>query len=425
MKRILGIITVSVMVWSCEPESPEIGSDFFTNGMLDFTYIDSATVHLSTIQLDEMITSSGSRMLVGTHRDEQLGQITAIPYFQVHTTDAVNFEDQNFVYDHLSLVLPLDHYSYYDTLLTLSLNVHRVTENIVSENGSFDNSASFQMENKSIGSVTLKPRPNYDSIEVKLSDTLGHEIFEKAMSGGEELTPANFSKYIRGFAVVPDTSVSSCVVGLSPNPSLRLHYYDKTTTPISKKYLAFNVQSSSPLFFTNITCNRKNTSLEIMPPPKERLSAKQTNGISYIQAGAGLSLRIDLPYLRTLKQIDNFYVARAVLEIYPVRKSFTLSTSLPQQLKAFKANRRNAIYEEVENDATLVEDIELGRDTYYRFDATEFVKAQMELPTTNENALIFTTDKVTYPVSAERIYAAAPGYEYKTRLRIYFATVNN
>ncbi len=364
-------------------------------------------------------------MLVGTHRDERLGQITAIPYFQVHSSGEINFEDQNFVYDHLSMVLPLDHYSYYDTLLPLTLNVHRVTEDIITENGYLDNSTSFQIENKSIGSITLKPRPNYDSIEIKLSDVLGYEIFQKAMSGSEVLTTANFSKYIRGFAVVPDTSISSCVVGLNPDASLRLHYLDKTTTPIVKKYLAFNIQSSSPLFFTNITCNRKNTSLEIMPSPKERLSAKQTNGIAYIQAGAGLSLRVDLPYLRTLKQIDNFYIGRALLEIYPVRKSFTLSTRLPQQLKVFKANKRNVIYEEIETVASLIEDIELGRDTYYRFDATEFVKAQMELPTTNENALIFTTDKTTYPVSVERIYAAAPGYEYKTRLRIYFATVNN
>ena len=94
----------------------------------------------------------------------------------------------------------------------------------------------------------------------------------------------------------------------------------------------------------------------------------------------GLSLRVDLPYLRTLKQIDNFYVGRAILEIYPVRKSSTSSTRLPQQLKVFKANKRNVIYEEVETMASLVEDIELGRDTYYTFDATEFVKAQMELP---------------------------------------------
>mgnify|MGYP003579084486 CR=1 FL=1 len=419
------LVLGSLMICSCEPETSEIGSDFFTDGVLDFTYIDSATVNLSTIQLDEIITSSTSRMLVGTHRDEQLGRITATPFFQVTSTSALNFEDQNLTYDHLSLLLPLDHYSYYDTLLPLTLNVHRVSQEIKTEKGYLYNSSTFQIENESIGSITLRPRPNYDSIEIKLSDGLGMEIFQKAMNGGDELSGTNFTEYIRGFAVVPDTVNSSCILGLTTNPSLKLHYYDKSVTPTVKRYTTFNVGSASGLFFTNITCDRKDTPLELMPSPKDRLSSRQTNGTAYIQAGAGLSLRIDLPYLRTLKQIDNFYFTRAILEIYPVRKSSTVSTKLPTQLKVFKADKRNAIYEEIEVMATLVEDIELGRDTYYAFDATEFVKAQMELQSLNENALILTTDKTTYPVSAERIYAAAPGYDYKTRLRIYFATVNN
>ena len=135
MTRFLGIVVGIIIICSCETESPEIGSDFFTNGVIDFTYIDSSTVNLSTIQLDNIITSSTSRMLVGTHRDERLGQITATPYFQVTSTGDVNFEDQNIVYDHLSLVLPLDHYSYYDTLLPITLNVHRVTEDMTTENG--------------------------------------------------------------------------------------------------------------------------------------------------------------------------------------------------------------------------------------------------------------------------------------------------
>jgi hypothetical protein len=56
---------------------------------------------------------------------------------------------------------------------------------------------------------------------------------------------------------------------------------------------------------------------------------------------------------------------------------------------------------------------------------TEFVKEQMELQVLNENALLFTTPSDTYPVSVDRIYISAPSYEYKTNLRIYFATVNN
>ncbi|HEX6224160.1 MAG TPA: DUF4270 family protein [Chryseolinea sp.] len=425
MKRFLRIIFSAIIFCSCEGESPQIGADFFTDGVLDFTYIDSVTINLSTVSIEELVTGSASRMLVGTHRDKQLGKLNAIPYFQVLPSEEVNFKDKNFAYDHLSLVLPLDHYSYYDTLLPLTLNVYRVGEDIKTEKGYLYNSSTFQLNDEILGTVTLRPKPSYDSIEIHLSDAVGQEIFEKAQRGHEDLTAGNFLKYIRGFAVLADTSRSSSILGIGPNPSLRVHYQDKSTTPVTEKYIAFDVQSGSGLFFTNITCDRKNTFLEEMPSEKDRLRSAETNGTSYIQAGAGLALRADLPYLRMLKQLSNFYVVRALMEIYPVRKSFNQETALPGYLKVFKADKANRIYEEVEATATLVSDIELGRDTYYLFDATEFVKGQMELQSLNENALIFTTDKTTYPVSADRVYAAAPDYQYKTRLRIYFATVNN
>lgn len=425
MRRLLVLLVTSVMISACEPVSSEIGSDFFTDGTLDFSYIDSSTVNLSTIQLEEMATSGTSRLLVGTHHDHRLGKITATPFFQLSAADDVNFKDENVVYDYLSLLLPLDHYAYYDTLLPLTLSVHRVMEDIETEKGYLYNATTFQIETESLGSITLKPRPHNDSIEIKLSDVLGTEIFQKALDGGNELSATNFRKFFHGLAVLPDTANPASILGLNTNPRLKLHYLDKSTTPVSEKYVIFDVQNASNLYFTNVTCDRTSTRLETMPATTGRLSAPQTNDEAYLQAGAGLSLRIDLPHLRSLKQLTNFYPTRAILEIYPVRKSYTASTKLPAQLKVFKADKRNTIYNEIEIPAYLIEDVDLGRDTHYSFDATEFVKEQMELQSLNENALIFTTDESTYPVSVERIYAAAPGYEYKTRLRIYFATVNN
>jgi hypothetical protein len=254
---------------------------------------------------------------------------------------------------------------------------------------------------------------------------LGTEIFQKAITNDEQLLSANFLKYIRGFAVVPDTSVSSSILGLKPNPQLRVYYLDKSVTPVEEKYIEFNATAASSLYFTNISCNRENTLLQTIPSAKERLSSSLTGDRSYIQGGAGLALRVDMPYLRDLKQLTNFYPTTAVLEVHVVRKSGNASATIPGQLKVFKADKRNAIYEEIQTAASLIEDIELGRDTYYTLDVTQFVKEQMELQMLNENALVFTTDESTFPVSADRIYAAAPGYEYKTRLRIYFATVNN
>jgi hypothetical protein len=425
MKRVWILVLGSVLLFSCESSTSEIGSDFFTDGVLDLSYIDSSTVELSTIQLEDLVTNSTTRLLVGTHDDEMLGKLTAIPFFQITPSGDVNFKGENIEYDHASLLLPLDHYSYYDTLLPLTLKVHRVVADIKTEKGYLFNSSIFKIEDEPIGSLTLRPKPHADSVEINLSDLLGREIFEKATTNSDELTAANFPKYIRGFAIVPDTTMSSCIVGLKTNPQLKVYYIDKRVTPTVKRHIGFNVTSTSSLYFTHISFNRKNTSLETMPSAKERLRSSLTNDRAYIQSGAGLALRVDMPYLRALKQLDNFFVTHAILEVRVVHKSNNTSAKLPQHLKAVKADKRNNVYQEVEATASLVEDPELERDLYYTFDITQFVKEQMELQLLNENALIFTTDESNYPVSADRIYLAAPAYEYKTRLRIYFATVNN
>ena len=419
------LIWSSLLLWSCETTTSQIGSDFFSDGVLDFSYIDSATVKLSTIQIEDLVTNGTTRLLVGTHQDQNLGKITAIPFFQLSPSGETSFKGENIIYDHASLVLPLDHYSYYDTLFPLTLNVHRVLADIKAEGGYLYNSSTFLIDDESIGSLTLRPKPHADSIEINLSDLLGREIFQKAIANSDELLAANFSKYIRGFAVVPDTSVSSAIIGLKTNPQLRVYYLDKRVSPTEKKYIEFNVTSASSLYFTHFACDRRNTALEAMPSGKERLNSSLTNDQAFIQSGAGLALRVDLPYLRDLKQLTNFYPTHAILDIHIVRRSGNGSAILPRQLKMFKADKRNSIYEEIEEMAPLVEDLELGRETYYSVDVTQFVREQMEIQMLNENALIFTTDDTTYPVSADRIYAAAPGYEYKTRLRIYFATVNN
>src|SRR5688572_15321171 len=97
------LATVIVIVCSCESDSPEIGSDFFTDGALDFSYIDTATIKLSTIQFEKLETGNGSRLMVGTYQDEKLGKIAAVPYFQVTSSSEIDFQDDNVVFDYIAL----------------------------------------------------------------------------------------------------------------------------------------------------------------------------------------------------------------------------------------------------------------------------------------------------------------------------------
>ncbi len=425
MQKLVWLLMI-VTVLSCGVDSSEIGADFFNDGVLDYSFSDTSSVKLSTIEFEKLQTSTGSRILVGTHVDEKLGRITASSFFQLGPGSSINLQDEDITFDYLALNLTYDQYSYYDTATSLTLRVFQVTEEMETEDdGYLYTTNTFSLADEPLGELTFLPRPNRnDSVEIKLSDILGQEIFTKAVEGDDDLSSSSeFLKYFYGLAVIPDTTSSSCIVGFSKTPELRLYYTDRSVTPVEQKYVSISV-STGGIVFSNIHINQQNTALAYLTSSEEKLSSTDSDDASYIQAGAGLALRVDMPYLRELKQVSNFYVQQAILEIYVVRKSYDALTPLPTSFSIYKADKNNSFYEEFVNVPLLIEDIDLNRETRYTLDVTSFVNEQMELQALNENGLVFmlSTD---YGTSVDRLYAASKNSEYKTRLILYYATVNN
>jgi hypothetical protein len=423
--RSLLLVLITAICFSCGVGSSEIGIDFFKEGSLDVSFIDSATVKLSTVKFDSLITSGTTRMLVGSYLDPELGRITATPYFQVELPGAVNLVDANVSFDYLAVVLKYDGYSYYDTSSLLQLNAYFVTQTIAptAPVTSLYNTSHFAFNPAVIASAGATPRPHRsDSIELKLPSSFGQEFFQKVKAGDVDLTSQEkFLKYLKGFLLVPDTTTSSCLVGIKPTTSaLRLYYLDKNETPVTRKYISFPLAN----FSTRIVTNRGGSELKRLTSYKTKVSARYTNNEAYIQGGAGLALRVDIPYLRDLKQLGNFYITQAVLDLYPIRKSYNGVTQLPGKLSVYTVNKQNAFYNTNASPASLVEDTDLQRDTHYSMDLTTFVKSQMNMEELNENALLVLLDDTNFRLAADRIYFASPSYEYKTQLRIYYATIN-
>jgi hypothetical protein len=428
MKQFLFVLAALAMA-SCGVDSSEIGTDFFNEGALDYSYIDSSSVKLSTIRVENLTTNGGARILLGSHVDDKLGRITASSYFQVVPASSnMNLEDEDVSYEYISLVLKYDTYSYYDTTASMKLNVYYVNEEMaLDDDGTLYNDKTFSIDSAPLGSVTFTPRPNRtaDSVEIRLSDELGKDLFAKATSGSEQLsTSAEFLRHFRGLAIFPDSTSSTCLLGFAVTPELRVYYKDKSTIPITTdNYLSF-AASASNIIYTHLYTDISDTRLTSLTETDIRLSADITDDQSYLQAGAGLMLRVDMPYLRTLKQIENFYPTQATLDIYPIRKSFDDQTPLPSSLVVYKADKKNNFYAQYGINATLLTDTDLGRYTRYTLDVTAFVKEQMALEELNENGLVFSIAE-NYPVFVNRIYAGSNGVDYETRLRIYFVTVNN
>ncbi|HEY3403284.1 MAG TPA: DUF4270 family protein [Ohtaekwangia sp.] len=404
---------------SCGVEPSEVGSDFFTGGALDFAYIDSSSVKLSTVKFERISTSGADRILLGAYNDEKLGALIASAFIQLNPSAPIDLQYEDITYDHLALVLKYDNYFYYDSS-QLTLNVSRVSEEMALDDGALYNTSAFAVYDEVLGTVSVRPRPHRDdSLEIRLNDELGQEIFNKAISADDDLTSTDFTKYIRGLAITPDTSATQGIIGFSTSPELRLYYRDRGTTPVTQKYVSI----STNRYFTRLQPDENKTDLYAVEAD-DHLNASQTNDIAFIQAGTGLALRVEFPYLRELKQFTNVYVIQATLEICPVWKSFSETTPLPQSLLAYTVDRYNSVYQQLDNTATFFEDLEVGRDSRYIFNVTDFVKEQMELPRFREDALVF-TNLDGYSSTVDRLYAASPSYNYKTQLKIYYATVNN
>jgi hypothetical protein len=420
---------VAVSLCSCGVDSSEIGTDFFNEGALDISYIDSSSVKLYTVRFDSLITSDAQRILVGSHNDERLGRLTASAYFQPGLQSAVDLDEDNVSFDYAAITLKYDTYSYYDTASSITLTAYRVTEEIeLEEDGYLYNTSEFSFSEEPLGSVTFSPRPHRkDSVEIILDEDFALDLYQKALEGDDDLaTNAEFIEYLKGIAIIPDSSGSTAIVGFAM-PEIRLYYIDKSITPTDQRYVSFPVSGgqASNLHFNNIRTNRTATKLAIMPDFEGKLSADITDEEAYLQAGAGLALRVDFPYLRNLTANTNFFVTKAVLDIYPVRKSYGELAPLPSALIPYKVDKKNNTLYQFPFNATLYEDIDLGRDTRYSLDVTSFVKEQMAITEFNENALLFVIENASFRGGVDRIYAASPGSQYKTRLTIYYATVNN
>jgi hypothetical protein len=426
MRRI-GIIGWLFIIVACSSETSSIGTDFFSGGALDISYLDSVSVHLSTVKFDSLINSNTKRMMIGSHVDADLGRFTASSYFQIGLPQAIDLDEKKVSLEYAVIVLKYDGYSFYDTASTpVIANVHLLTEKMSPSDGNFYNVDKFDFNASPIGTVSFEPTPHRkDSVLITLTDAFAEDLFTKCINGSKEVkTNDDFVKYLPGITIQPDTTTSSAIVGFS-SWELRLYYYDRSQSPSVEKHITFS-NSSNSYYFTNIHNNRSQTLLKSLPPYKSKLSADSTSDRAYIQGGAGLAVRVDIPSLRSLAQYDNFFVNQAVLEIYTVKEFDEKNVTVPSSLLVYEVDKHNNLYSaKFKSTAVLKQDKDLGRDTRYALDITSFVKAQMKDYTVNENALLFFPEDAVFRGSATRVYLANPSYQYKTRLRIYFATMNN
>lgn len=388
MKRYLIYLLIGFgILLSCEDSNTyEVGQDFLESNTNIFE-VDTLELTTSTIISDSLITSGSSRILVGALQDKDFGNLKAQSYFSL---SSLTYDiDKGAVFDSIALVLFYDRYSYGDTTQVQTYKIHQITEVFEPNNDDdyFYNTSSLTYSDEVLGQQSFTPYPNKkDSINIQLNYSFGEHIFDKIVAN--EITDANdLAKEFRGVTIIPDSSTNN-VIGykysayLEGSSAIRLYYTlsDSDDSENDEYYLEFSLEGGNKIF-NNITSDKTNTLISSLTDSEDILLSSETDNRTYVQSGTGISMRVEMPTLTTLNELENNGTTLAAqLKIFPDYSSYDnieLVDSLAiyvidhknRSLKQLTSLSGSAIYAQLNS-----EENEFDSNTFYSVDVSSFVE---------------------------------------------------
>lgn len=412
-----------------------VGSDYLAlnNKVI---LVDTVTVDMSTINLDSLVTSAQSRILIGNYDDPIFGKVKSDSYFQLSSTSyalvssSSDTQSSNFVFDSISMILKYDNYYYGDTTKVQTFNIHRLTQKVKpnTEDNNFYNNSALSYSSESLGTISYKPRPlEKDSINIKMSDVFGKELFQKLKS--REVTDFDsFTEYLKGFVLVPATENSSSVIGFNVTTSKVRLYYSKyqADTDETPYILDFSIIDNTKQF-NAVSSDKTGTSLQNIPIPSLKLSSTLTDHQGFIQSGTGVSCRIDFPNIKQFKYIsDNGAIVDAELILKPVNNSYSNQYPLADSLRVYVADNLNRLSGSLLNSAgTTVYGIlnkksdEFNENVGYTIPIGGFLQKEMLKTSDSRSSLILTLPSISKTVNRV-VLGDQKHLNNKIQLKIYY-----
>ncbi len=292
------IALLALFLFSCESDD-NISLSFDPNIENINAHYTELTLPFKLVQLDSVNTTNPQRFLLGNYLNAQFGRTQAVCFseFDISSKGTITAED---VFDSLSLTL-VNNYFYGATEadLPLTFAIYQLTDTIENKNFYRFESAAYQPQ--PLARFTFTPDPDVassnDTLQIRLSDVLGSDLFEKAKSNAQEMsTDSAFREYFKGIALVPE-SENNYMAGFS-SAGIRLTLYYSTPSETESSITTFGLGSytyddknRSTILFNNIEYDRSGTPLAGITMPREESQASDSN--LYLQSGTGLSPLID------------------------------------------------------------------------------------------------------------------------------------
>jgi hypothetical protein len=432
----LPVLLLFIGMASCKKADITFGNELLDNGHTQIIKTDTVTAQLSTIYIDSFVTNNKSVGLTGIYKDPWFGVVQAKSFVEIAPP---SFSDtfSNSTFDSLELVLYLNKTFYGDTTKPVTINVHRLLENIKFEKGksSLYNTSLFATDAATIGSKTLLVSPNRDdSIRIRLSDELGEEWLSRLASADDVMKSASaFSDYFKGICIAPSGD-DGMVFAFKDSIAVNLHFHKNNDLYPQDKQVVFNI-SNETYQFNNISVDRTGTAISTLSSENNEIISSQTGNAAFSQYITGAVAKIRFPYLRNLLQVQNYVgIAAAELRIRPAANSFDNIFTLPAGMRLTTTDNRNEFGTDISytdgtgNTVTLTGNLQVddlyGINTYYSYDLTAYIKSLIEITENNKYGLLISPLPANIATSFDRLVIGDnANTDTKTELILYYLSV--
>jgi hypothetical protein len=361
---------------SCEDTSNELGIDLPGTTPISTEYEDfpAAPIQAFTILQDSLATTQKDHFIVGRLQDGNTGGLLEARAFlevtpnssdslpsqylsQAPKLDSVvmyaGFDRvygsappsvQMSVYD---LGQPLDDFTPYNSNSTLPLG------SAIAANVDVRLNRTIRTKYTGLDSVLNLPARIPLSLDTVNPTAFATQLFNKLKSTSTVyLSDQDLRTVWKGIALVSNTTGTALAFNRSPLSQVYVYYHLPITARIKKKKvfrLLFGdpfQRAAAPRYFTNIRYDLSGAGSPfsvLQGAGNGQVPASSSNNVVYAQDGAGLTVKLLIPGLDTLRNRQakrNLIINRAEL-IIPLKPYSTAQFSAPPQLFLYEANNTN------------------------------------------------------------------------------------
>ena len=241
-------------------------------------------------------------------------------------------------------------------------------------------------------------------------------------------TDEKFLKFFKGIALVSGTS-NNCVIGFEASDSLVNMVIHAHTVAAEKIELSYKFPlAASGIRYNHFYFDRTGTPLEKLKTQKEEINSSECEDKAYIQAGAGITTRLDFPGLGKIVEIQQrhyFYKAELIFKPLPLSNK---QIPFPEELNFYtcdKFNRLISLYDDSDGNALATDfnyDEFYNEKSYYSIDITSYIKEELSDSFFNEDngLLINLPDDTSTGTLGRLVLDARENSMYRPILKIYF-----